>query len=84
MLGIRQIITVFIVLAATAAEATELRKTGWEEARITCKQVASCEEAVILWCNGYSRADGDGDGIPCENICHSLKQVNEIRNSIGC
>lgn len=50
----------------------------------TCKQVASCEEAVILWCSGYRRADADSDGIPCENICHSLDQVNEIRDRIGC
>ncbi len=50
----------------------------------TCKQVASCEEAVELWCNGYRRADADKDGIPCENICHSLKQVEKIRSAIGC
>ena len=50
----------------------------------TCKQVASCEEAVELWCNGYRRADADKDGIPCENICHSLEQVEEIRSAIGC
>lgn len=50
----------------------------------SCKQVSSCEEAVELWCNGYARADGDDDGIPCENVCHSLQQVEEIRKSIGC
>ncbi|MBW8319577.1 MAG: excalibur calcium-binding domain-containing protein [Rhizobium sp.] len=50
----------------------------------TCKQVASCAEAVELWCSGYRRADGDGDGIPCENICHSRAEVDQIRNAIGC
>ena len=54
------------------------------EARLTCKQMTSCEDAVMLWCNGYSRADGDSDGIPCENVCHSLREVNEIRQAIGC
>ncbi len=50
----------------------------------TCKSVSSCEEAVELWCSGYSRADADHDGIPCENICHSVEQVDEIRKRIGC
>lgn len=50
----------------------------------TCKQVSSCEEAVELWCGGYRRADADGDGIPCENVCHRLDQVEEIRTRIGC
>lgn len=54
------------------------------EARLTCKQMTSCEDAVMLWCNGYSRADGDNDGIHCENVCHSLREVNEIRQAIGC
>jgi hypothetical protein len=50
----------------------------------SCKAVSSCEEAVILWCSGYSRADGDGDGIPCENVCRSKEQVDRIREQIGC
>jgi hypothetical protein len=50
----------------------------------TCKTVSSCEEAVALWCGGYSRADGDGDGIPCENVCGSRTQVNAIKQRIGC
>nr|WP_307281124.1 excalibur calcium-binding domain-containing protein [Phyllobacterium ifriqiyense] len=53
-------------------------------ARTTCKQVNSCEEAVQIWCDGYARADADDDGIPCENICHSKEQVDEIRRQIGC
>ena len=50
----------------------------------TCKQVGSCREAVILWCSGYSRADGDNDGIPCENVCRSKAEVDRIREEIGC
>ncbi|WP_127524305.1 excalibur calcium-binding domain-containing protein [Mesorhizobium sp. Z1-4] len=54
------------------------------QARKTCKQVSSCEEAVILWCSGYDRADGDDDGIPCENVCPSKRLVDQIRRQIGC
>ena len=50
----------------------------------TCKAVSSCEEAVRLWCGGYRRADGDNDGIPCENVCRSLREVEEIKAQIGC
>jgi hypothetical protein len=53
-------------------------------AAASCKQAASCEEAVRMWCGGYRRADGDGDGIPCEKVCHSLEQVHKIREEIGC
>jgi hypothetical protein len=54
------------------------------QARKTCKQVSSCREAVILWCSGYRRADGDSDGIPCENVCPSKELVDQIRREIGC
>ena len=50
----------------------------------TCKDVRTCREAVELWCGGYSRADGDGDGIPCENVCSSKREVDAIRKEIGC
>lgn len=53
-------------------------------ARVSCKQVSTCEEAVEIWCNGYRRADGDNDGIPCENVCHSVDEVEEIRSRQGC
>ncbi|TNB48942.1 excalibur calcium-binding domain-containing protein [Martelella lutilitoris] len=52
---------------------------GW-----TCSQASSCAEAVRQWCNGYSRADGDSDVIPCENVCRSLAEVRRIRSQIGC
>ncbi|WP_430250754.1 excalibur calcium-binding domain-containing protein [Neorhizobium sp. DAR64860/K0K1] len=68
----RFVILVAMVLLAGAAQAK------------TCKDVSSCEEAVILWCEGYSRADADRDGIPCETVCHSLRDVQEIQSQVGC
>jgi hypothetical protein len=50
----------------------------------SCKAVSSCREAVIMWCGGYSRADADSDGIPCENVCRSKSQVDAIKDEIGC
>ncbi|WP_235890604.1 hypothetical protein [Martelella alba] len=50
---------------------------GW-----SCKMATSCADAVRHWCGGYSR--GDGDGIPCENVCSSLSEVRRIRSQIGC
>ena len=64
--------------------------TGSRESKImlvagqTCKQVSDCAEAVALWCGGYRRADADHDGIPCENVCHTLQQVEQIKRQIGC
>lgn len=54
------------------------------QARRTCKSVFTCRDAVILWCSGYRRADADNDGIPCENVCRSRAEVDEIRREIGC
>nr|WP_255726655.1 excalibur calcium-binding domain-containing protein [Microvirga sp. ACRRW] len=52
--------------------------------RRSCKAASSCEEAVEMWCGGYSRADADDDGIPCENVCRSRSQVDSIKQRIGC
>ena len=52
--------------------------------RRSCKAMLSCEEAVQAWCNGYSGADRDKDGIPCENVCRSKAQVDAIKERIGC
>ncbi len=36
----------------------------------TCSQISSCEEAYYqLNVCGCTRRDGDGDGVPCENLC---------------
>lgn len=51
----------------------------------TCKDYSSCEQAVRAWCAGHHpRADGDSDGIPCENVCPSKRVVDGIRAQIGC
>nr|WP_316650970.1 excalibur calcium-binding domain-containing protein [uncultured Gellertiella sp.] len=90
-LPIRHLLLMPVFVTGFSAAATELHpQSPWmppsdiKAVRLTCKQVSTCEEAVILWCNGYSRADGDGDGIPCENVCSSLEEVNAIREKIGC
>ncbi len=50
-----------------------------------CADYSSCREAVIAWCEGkHPRADGDGDGIPCENVCKSRDQVEKIKKEINC
>lgn len=77
------IVFVFVVQPGTAgAEAAVSDFPLSLVAARTCKQVASCAEAVELWCSGYRRADADG--IPCENICHSRAEVDGIRAVIGC
>ncbi|MFG1417165.1 hypothetical protein V5F38_05045 [Xanthobacter sp. V0B-10] len=44
----------------------------------SCKSAKTCAEAVEMWCDGYTAADRDDDGIPCENVCKSKKQVEAI------
>jgi len=43
---------------------------AYDCAQATCEQIRSCEEACykLLVC-GHTRRDGDGDGIPCEELC---------------
>jgi hypothetical protein len=51
----------------------------------SCKNYTTCEQAVIAWCKGeHPRADGDNDGIPCENVCKSKEQVERIKAKINC
>jgi len=51
----------------------------------SCKSYSTCREAVIAWCAGqHPRADGDNDGIPCENVCRSRADVVAIMAEIGC
>ncbi len=50
-----------------------------------CTDYSTCEQAVRNWCAGnHPRADGDNDGIPCENVCTSRRTVEEIKAAIGC
>lgn len=58
---------------------------GMVQLIVTCKSYSNCEQAVRNWCAGaHPRADGDGDGIPCENVCRSRQQVREIEQEIEC
>ena len=51
----------------------------------SCKQYSNCAEAVENWSAGnHSRADGDKDGIPCENVCRTNHQVDKIKKKIDC
>ena len=77
------LITVFAAISVFTMP-VEMDNPLLQRARTTCKQVSSCEEAVQIWCNGYRRADGDSDGIPCENVCDTIDQVDQIRQQLGC
>lgn len=56
----------------------------------TCGKVRSCKEAVYQWCAcGYSRADADKDGVPCETVCgqstpSNVSKVKTLRQELGC
>jgi endonuclease YncB( thermonuclease family) len=65
--------------AAGASESSDATTSA-----TSCKSAHTCRDAVILWCGGYSRADADGDGIPCENVCRTLKQVDALKKGAGC
>jgi hypothetical protein len=91
---VRMIMLALACLAAlpAAADVHSTAQTGRERlegltrmaAGGSCKSVSSCEEAVALWCGGYKRADADKDGIPCENVCSSVDEVDAIKSAIGC
>ena len=50
-----------------------------------CKDYTRCEQAVENWCQGrHSRADGDSDGIPCENVCRSKAEADRHRQGRRC
>ena len=60
------------------AAATSVATVAPADAR-SCKDYSSCREAVRAWINGqHPRADRDNDGIPCENVCRSRRQVKRI------
>ena len=56
----------------------------------SCGKVSSCREAVYQWCVcGYSRADGDNDGVPCEAVCgqstpSALERIRSYKKELGC
>ena len=44
-----------------------------------CREMASCEEArFYLEQCGLSRLDGDGDGVPCEQLCGDSEQAPRL------
>jgi len=38
-------------------------------ARVTCKQMQTCEQACKALKQGHKSLDRDHDGIPCESMC---------------
>ncbi len=58
--------------------------TGGTAQAASCKSVANCAEAVELWCGGYTRADRNGDGVPCESHCRNREQVAQHLNGRSC
>lgn len=88
----RILVGLTVVLAgAFPASASRLKpdiawstRSDAQSARVSCKQAASCRDAVILWCSGYWGADRDHDGIPCETVCGSRDEVEAIEQEIGC
>ena len=44
-----------------------------------CKEYKSCAQVISDYPNGnFGQKDRDKDGIPCENVCHSKKQVKNL------
>lgn len=44
-----------------------------------CTEYRSCAEVISDHPDGnFGRRDGDNDGIPCENVCRSRKQVEDL------
>lgn len=81
--GARRSRWIVLALAAAVLIAALVWSVASAQAQ-TCGDMSTCEEAVILWCEGYGRADGDGDGIPCETVCCTKERVDEIRDEVGC
>ena len=72
------------VLLAGSMMITLAASSGTQAA--SCKKdYSTCEQVVRTWCDGgHPGADRDGDGIPCENMCRTKSEVDEIRRRIGC
>lgn len=44
-----------------------------------CKEYRSCAEVISDFPSGnFGKKDRDKDGIPCENVCRSTKQVKAL------
>jgi hypothetical protein len=65
--------------------ATAMTAAAGEAQAARCTDYTSCRQAVVAWCAGdHPRADGDDDGIPCENLCSTRAEVVAIMAEIGC
>lgn len=78
-MAIRFALAAFLLLSAILNVASETQA----QTR-SCSAASSCAEAVELWCSGYTRADRDKDGIPCESLCGGKAQVDEILAGRSC
>ncbi len=46
----------------------------------SCKAYRSCADVIADYPDGnFGRKDCDKDGIPCENVCSSKKQVQKLQ-----
>lgn len=49
-----------------------------------CKYYRSCAEVIADYPDGkFGKRDGDNDGIPCENVCRSRKQVEQLLKELS-
>ncbi|MDX1471933.1 MAG: excalibur calcium-binding domain-containing protein, partial [Flavobacteriaceae bacterium] len=49
-----------------------------------CKYYRSCAEVIADYPDGkFGKRDGDDDGIPCENVCRSRQQVEDLLNQMA-
>lgn len=49
-----------------------------------CKYYRSCAEVIADYPDGkFGKRDGDNDGIPCENVCRSRQQVQDLLNDLA-
>jgi len=70
----RPVISFVIFLALTVGGTA--RAQEFDCADKYCSRMSSCAEAHYkLTVCGQSKRDGDGDGIPCENVCGKTMKV---------
>ncbi|ACV27211.1 hypothetical protein [Kangiella koreensis] len=49
-----------------------------------CKYYRSCAEVIADHPDGkFGKRDGDNDDIPCENVCRSRQQVEDLLNQMA-
>lgn len=70
---------------AMLAASTAATLVATPAAAASCKRdYSTCAQVVRTWCDGRHRgADRDKDGIPCDNLCRTKAQVDELRRQHG-